>query len=137
MPHILLIEDYRDTRECAELILRDAGYTVTSASDGIEGLQMAVQCQPDLILMDLSLPHLNGWDAARRLKATSITHHIPIAAFTAHLQPEQLAQARAAGCSTIITKPFDIDDLLSDIAAILAQQPTCGCRHRIDRTCDN
>jgi CheY-like chemotaxis protein len=120
MPHILLVEDYRDTRECAEFILCDAGYTVTTATDGLQGVRMAIQCQPDLILMDLSLPYLNGWEAARRLKATPATQHIPVAAFTAHVQPDELARARAAGCSTVIAKPFELDALLNDVAAILA-----------------
>lgn len=123
MPHILVIEDYRDNREVTELILSDAGYSVTTAGDGLRGVQMAIQCHPDLVLMDLSLPWLNGWEATQRLKATPATRSIPVVAFTAHVLPDDLARARAAGCSAVIAKPFEIDTLLTEIAAALAQPP--------------
>ena len=120
MPHILVIEDYRDNREVAKLILNDAGYRVTTAGDGLRGVQLAIQCHPDLVLMDLALPWLNGWEATRRLKATPATRSIPVVAFTAHVLPDDLARARAAGCSAVIAKPFEIDTLLNEIAALLA-----------------
>ena len=121
MPHILVIDDYRDNRDVAELILRDAGYTVSSAGDGLRGIALAVQRQPDLILMDLALPVLNGWEATRRLKAHPATQHIPVLAFTAHVGQDALARAYAAGCIASVAKPFEIEILLSQLAAILAQ----------------
>jgi CheY-like chemotaxis protein len=122
MPHILVIEDYRDNRDVAELILRDAGYTVSSAGDGLSGIALAVQRQPDLILMDLALPVLNGWEATRRLKAHPVTQHIPVVAFTAHVAQDAIARAYAAGCIASVAKPFEIEGLLRQLAAILAQQ---------------
>ena len=122
MPHILVIEDYRDNRNLAELILQDAGYTTSSATDGLSGIAAALQLQPDLILMDLALPRLNGWEATRRLKAHPATQHIPIVAFTAHVSQDDLARARAVGCVAIIAKPFELDGLLAQLAAILAQR---------------
>jgi two-component system cell cycle response regulator DivK len=133
MPHILVIEDYRDNREVTELILSDAGYSVTTADDGLRGVQMAVQCQPDLVLMDLALPRLNGWDATQRLKATPATRHIPVVAFTAHVLPDDLVRARAAGCSAVIVKPFEINTLLTEIAAVLAQPPRQNRRRSAGR----
>ena len=127
MPHILVIEDYRDNREVAKLILNDAGYRVTTAGDGLRGVQIATQCHPDLVLMDLALPWLNGWEATQRLKATPATRSIPVVAFTAHVLPDDLARARAAGCSAVIAKPFEIDTLLSEIAALLAPSTEQAC----------
>jgi len=121
MAHILVIEDYRDNREVAELILRDAAYAVTSASNGLQGVQLAARVQPDLILMDLALPLLNGWEATRRLKASPATEHIPVVAFTAHVTQDEIEQAHAVGCIAVIAKPFEVDAFLAQIALILAQ----------------
>jgi CheY-like chemotaxis protein len=113
------IRRYR--REVAKLTLSDAGYRVSTASDGLRGVQLALQYHPDLVLMDLSLPWLNGWDATLRLKATPAIRSIPVVAFTARVLPDDLARARAAGCSAVIAKPFEIDTLLNEIATLLAQ----------------
>jgi two-component system, cell cycle response regulator DivK len=128
MFHILVVEDYRDNREVAKLILSDAGYHVSTAGDGLQGVRMAIQYHPDLVLMDLSLPWLNGWQATQRLKATPATRSIPVVAFTAHVLPDDLARARAAGCSAVIAKPFEIDMLLNAIAVLLTQ-PAPQLRH--------
>jgi two-component system cell cycle response regulator DivK len=122
MPHILIIEDYRDNREVTELILQEAGYRVTTATNGLRGVQLATRTTPDLILMDLGLPVLDGWEATRRLKANPTTRHIPVIAFTAYVTPEDLTSARAAGCVTVIAKPFEIDTLLTQVAAGVAPQ---------------
>ena len=119
MALILLIEDYRDNRDVTKLILADAGHRVSSASDGVRGLYLAARDQPDLILMDLALPGLDGWAATQRLKAYPLTWHIPVVAFTAHVTHEDIARARAAGCVAVITKPFEIDTLLNTIALVL------------------
>ena len=117
MASILLIEDNPDNRELTELILTEAGHTVATAKDGIQGLYLAARDQPDVILMDLALPKLDGWAATQRLKAYPATSHIPVIAFTAHVIEEDLERARAAGCVAAVAKPFDIDVLLDEIAA--------------------
>ena len=120
MAHILIIEDYPDTRDVAELILRDAGHTVTSVSDGLKGLHIAARDQPDLILMDLALPRLDGWETTRHLKANPVTRHIPVVAFTARVSKEAVTRAARAGCTAVIAKPFEIVAFLEQIEAILA-----------------
>ena len=119
MPHILIVEDYRDNRDVTNLILADAGYRVSSASDGLRGLYLAARDLPDLILMDLALPGLDGWTATQRLKAFPLTQNIPVVAFTAHVRQEDIARAHAAGCIAVITKPFEIDTLLNTVAQVL------------------
>jgi CheY-like chemotaxis protein len=121
MATILLIEDSQDNRNVTELILMDAGYTVITAGDGLRGLDLATRAEPDLIVMDLALPRLDGWSATRRLKAQAATRHIPVVAFTAHVTPEAIARAEIAGCVSVVTKPFEIDALLHTIARVLAQ----------------
>lgn len=120
MAHILIIDDYPDNRDVTQLILADAGHTVSSANDGIRGLYLAARDQPDLILMDLALPRLDGWTATQCLKAYPLTRHIPVVAFTAHVTQEEIVSASAAGCVAVITKPFEIDTLLNTVATVLA-----------------
>jgi two-component system cell cycle response regulator DivK len=122
MAHILIVEDAPDNRTIAELILVDAGYRVTSVTDGASALIAAATKHPDVILMDLSLPHLDGWEATRRLKSDPATRDIPVIAFTAHALPTDIERARACGCSSVIAKPFEIDFFLSQIRAF---DPTC------------
>jgi two-component system, cell cycle response regulator DivK len=124
MASILIIEDNPDNRELTELILVEAGHRVASANDGVRGLYLAARDQPDVILMDLALPKLDGWAATQRLKAYPATEHIPVIAFTAHVREEDLDRARAVGCVAVVAKPFDIDMLLRQIAAIERQNPT-------------
>jgi len=119
MAHILIIEDYPDNANVIQLILADAGHTVSSASEAVRGLFLAARDQPDLILMDLALPQLDGWAATQQLKASSLTQHIPVVAFTAHVGEEDIARAKDAGCVAVIPKPFDIDKLLHTIATAL------------------
>ena len=122
MAHILIVEDAPDNRTIAELILQSAGHTVISVGDGASAVCVAVITRPDAILMDLSLPHLDGWEATRRLKANPATRDIPVIAFTAHILPSDLDRARAAGCATVIAKPFEIDAFLAQIDALLDQR---------------
>jgi two-component system, cell cycle response regulator DivK len=121
MAHILIVEDAPDNRTIAELILQSAGHTVVSVGDGASAVCVAVSMQPDAILMDLSLPQLDGWEATRRLKAHPATRDIPVIAFTAHILPSDLERARAAGCATVIAKPFEIDVFLAQVAALVDQ----------------
>jgi two-component system, cell cycle response regulator DivK len=122
MAYILLVEDTPDNREIAEIILRDAGHTVLSVTDGESSMVAATTAQPDLILMDLALPQIDGWEATRRIKANPATRDIPVVAFTAHVLQEDAERARAAGCAAVIAKPFEIEALLRQIDSLLAQQ---------------
>ena len=122
MAYILLVEDTQDNRAIAELILRDAGHTVLSVEDGESGMAAATALHPDLILMDLALPYVDGWEATRRLKADPITRDIPVVAFTAHVLQEDAERAHAAGCAAVIAKPFEIDVLLRQIDALVPRQ---------------
>jgi CheY-like chemotaxis protein len=122
MASILLIEDTRDTRTVVELILQDAGHSVICATDGASGLAAAETVRPDLILMDLALPCVDGWEATRRLKANPATRSIPVVAFTAHVLQEDAERAREAGCSAVIAKPFDITSLLNQIDTLVDRQ---------------
>jgi two-component system cell cycle response regulator DivK len=123
MAYILVVEDYRDTRSFVELLLRDAEHQVLTAPDGVVGLRMALCSRPDLILMDLALPKIDGWEATRRIKADPQTRHIPVIAFTAQVDSDSLARAEAAGCEAVIAKPFEIDTLLDQIQVCLQSPP--------------
>jgi two-component system cell cycle response regulator DivK len=122
MAHILISEDHCDTRDLIDLILTADGHMVVSAPDAAHSVLLAAYDQPDLIVMDLGRPWLDGWEATRRLKANPATDHIPVIAFTTHLAQDAIARALSAGCMAVIPKPFQIDDLLHMIAEALAQQ---------------
>jgi CheY-like chemotaxis protein len=122
MAFILLVEDTQDNRAIAEIILREAGHTVLSVADGASGLHAAAVERPDLILMDLALPCVDGWEATRRIKANPLTRDIPVIAFTAHVLQEDADRARQAGCAAVVAKPFEIDTLLDQIDSLIEQQ---------------
>jgi CheY-like chemotaxis protein len=128
MAHILIVEDAPDNRAIAELILQSAGHTVISVGDGASAVCIAASMRPDAILMDLSLPKLDGWEATRQLKAHPATCDIPVIAFTAHILPSDLERARAVGCATVIAKPFEIDVFLAQIAALVEQNSVVRSR---------
>jgi CheY-like chemotaxis protein len=102
--------------------LARAGYTVLIAADGAQGVTMAVAEQPNLILMDLSLPVLDGWEATRRIKAAPETRHIPVIALTAHAMAGDREKAIAAGCDDFDTKPVEMSRLLDKIDALVKRQ---------------
>ena len=120
MASILIVEDYRDSRSVVELILRDADHEVYTASDGEKGVQLATNHRPDVILMDLAMPNLDGWEATRQLKANPSTRDIPVIAFTAQVDHDSLDRAVLAGCSAVVEKSFEIDTLLGQIDACIA-----------------
>jgi CheY-like chemotaxis protein len=122
MAHILIIEDATDICLMVGVLLERVGHTVSSATNGLSGIQRAQSEQPDLILMDLGLPQLDGWETTRRLQADHQTTHIPVLAFTANLTQTALEEARAVGCCGLITKPFDLDHLLRLVDVVLAQR---------------
>jgi CheY-like chemotaxis protein len=120
MPKILLVEDNEMNRDMLSRRLRRKGHEVVCAEDGGKGVAMASSESPDLILMDMSLPVLDGWEATRRLKADDATKAVPIIALTAHAMDGDEQKAREAGCDDYDTKPVDLPRLLGKIDALLA-----------------
>lgn len=121
-PRVLLVDDYPDAREMYSEYLRLSGFEVVEASNGLEALQRAALDAPDIILMDLSLPVMDGWEATRRLKADSDTAAIPVVAFTAHVVAGVSARAAAAGCDAFVTKPCLPEDLVREIRLLLGRR---------------
>lgn len=119
MPKLLIVEDNADNRDLLARRLMRQGYEVTLAEDGQEGLDLAIRDHPDLILLDMSLPILDGWEVARRLKLNPGTNAIPIIALTAHAMVEDRERCFAAGCDDFDTKPVDFARLSAKIAAFL------------------
>jgi len=112
MKKILIVEDVEMNVDLLVQLLEDE-YELVTADNGAIGVEMAEQEQPDLILMDMSLPVMDGWEATRRIKANDSLKHIPVIALTAHAMGSDEEKARAAGCDDFMTKPLD-DDLLFD-----------------------
>jgi len=119
MRTILLVEDNELNRDMLSRRLARQGYRVVTAVDGGEALARALDSTPELILMDLSLPVIDGWEATRRLKADPATRKIPVIALTAHAMAGDREQALAAGCDDFDTKPVDLPRLLQKIEALL------------------
>ena len=116
---ILVVDDSEDMRVLLEQILEEAGYRVVLAQDGQASLTQARLYHPDLILMDMSLPDIDGWEAVRHLRKMSEFRATPIIAVTAHVSPREEERAMAAGCTAHIGKPFDTRVLLQSIARLL------------------
>jgi CheY-like chemotaxis protein len=121
MPKILLVEDNEINRDMLSRRLERRGYRVAIALDGQQGIEMAGSEAPDLVLMDMSLPVLDGWEAARRLKAAPETRSIPIIALTAHAMVGDREKAIESGCDDYDTKPVEFQRLLEKIETILAK----------------
>lgn len=118
MKTILIVEDIEFNRELLVQLLED-DYQVVTANDGAAGIEMAEETLPDLILMDLSLPVIDGWEATRRIKSNERLKHIPIIAVTAHAMQGDEEKARAAGCDDYLTKPIDEDLLIEKLKEFL------------------
>ena len=121
MAKILLVEDNELNRDMLSRRLQRKGYEVLLAVDGAEGVRMARTEAPALILMDMSLPVVDGWEATRQLRAEPATRTIPIIALTAHAMSGDRERAMAAGCDDFDTKPIDLTRLLEKIETILAR----------------
>ncbi len=119
MPLILLVEDNEMNRDMLSRRLVRKGYEIVLAEDGAQGVTMATEKRPDLILMDMSLPVIDGWEATRLLKADAATAEIPVIALTAHAMSEDRDHALAAGCDDYDTKPVELPRLLEKIEALL------------------
>lgn len=115
MPRILLVEDNEMNRDMLSRRLLRRGYEVVVAVDGQQGVDLAGSTQPQVILMDMSLPVIDGWEATRRIKADPATKAIPVIALTAHAMAGDREQALAAGCDDYDTKPIDLTRLLPKI----------------------
>ena len=124
MTKILLVEDNEMNRDMLSRRLARRGYQVVIALDGEQGVAMARSEAPDLILMDMSLPVLDGWEAARQLKAAPETRAIPIIALTAHAMVGDREKAIEAGCNDYDTKPIEFPQLLGKIDAVLGKEAT-------------
>lgn len=119
MPKILLVEDNEMNRDMLSRRLQRKGYEIVIATDGEQGVAMARSEQPDLILMDMSLPVLDGWEATRKIKATPEIRSVPVIALTAHAMAGDQERCVAAGCDDYDTKPVDLPRLLGKIEALL------------------
>ncbi|HTT65745.1 MAG TPA: response regulator [Bryobacteraceae bacterium] len=120
MPKILVVEDNESSRDMLARRLSRRGYQVIAAGDGKRGIAMAHEQSPDLIVMDMSLPELDGWEATHRLKADPATRAIPIIALTAHAMASDRKKALDAGCDDYYTKPVDFESLVRSLEAFLA-----------------
>jgi len=120
MPKILLVEDNEMNRDMLSRRLVRSGYEVIIAEDGARGVAIATSDRPDLILMDMSLPVIDGWEATRRIKATPELCKIPVIALTAHAMATDRDKALEAGCDDYDTKPIELQRLLGKIETLLA-----------------
>ena len=122
---VLLVEDNDANRDMLSRRLARRDWAVVVATDGREGIEMAISVKPDLILMDMSLPEISGWDATRILKQRDQTRDIPVIALTAHAMASDMEKAMASGCDEFETKPIEFDRLLSKMTTVVAQRRPC------------
>jgi CheY-like chemotaxis protein len=118
-PLILVVDDYQDAREMYAEYLQFSGFRVAEARNGNEAIEQAFALRPDLILMDLSLPGMDGWEATRKLKSDERTRLIPVVALTGHALAGASDGARKAGCDSFVTKPCLPDDLVVEVRRML------------------
>lgn len=126
MTKILIVEDNEMNRDMLSRRLARQGFEIAIAIDGRQGVEMAISEKPDLILMDMSLPVINGWEATEKVKSNPETKTIPVIALTAHAMAEDREKCIAAGCDDFDTKPVDLPRLVEKIKTLLAQRQTEG-----------
>lgn len=119
-PLVLVVDDYEDARDMYCEYLQFSGFRTVEAKNGLEALKQAASALPDIILMDLSLPEMDGWEATRRLKSSAKTKHIPVVALTGHALAGHSESARDAGCDAFVAKPCLPEDLVVEIRRILS-----------------
>jgi CheY-like chemotaxis protein len=118
-PLVLVVDDFVDAREMYGEYLKFCGFRVAEAQNGVEAVEKAKRLKPDLILMDLSMPVVDGWEATRRLKADTVTKEIPVVALTGHAMIGHSESAQNAGCDVVITKPCLPHDLIKQIRKVI------------------
>jgi len=118
-PLVLVVDDFADAREMYGEYLRFSGFRVAEAENGAEAIDKARRLKPDLIVMDLSMPLVDGWEATRRLKADTTTKGIPVVALTGHVMVGHSVSAKSAGCDAVITKPCLPHDLIKEIRKVI------------------
>ncbi len=123
MPKVLLVEDNEANRDMLTRRLQRRGFVVVFAVDGAEGVAKSKTELPDIVLMDMSLPVMNGWEATRAIKADTTTKHIPVIALTAHSMAGDREKAMEAGCDDYDTKPVELPRLLEKMAALGVAAP--------------
>ena len=116
---VLVVEDFEDTRHLMRMELERRGYRVLEATNGEEGVALATEERPDIVLMDIGLPVMDGIEATRRIRADEAAHGLLIVALTAHHETEYRASALAAGCDAYLTKPIDFDWLIDLLGRLL------------------
>ena len=121
MPRILIVEDNEENRDALSRRLERRGFEVLMATDGAAGVEMAKTEKPDLILMDMNMPQVDGWEATRRIKAETDLQQIPVIALTAHAMAGDRERALEAGCTDYHTKPIEFPKLMTQIETVLAQ----------------
>ena len=122
MPRILIVEDNEENRDALSRRLERRGFEVLMAIDGAAGVSMAKTEKPDLILMDMNMPQVDGWEATRQIKADEDIRHIPVIALTAHAMSGDRERALQAGCTDYHTKPIEFPKLISQIEKVLQGQ---------------
>ncbi len=127
-PRVLLVDDYPDAREMYAEYLQFSGFDVIEAANGMEALQRALDSAPDIILMDLSLPVMDGWEATRRLKSDERTAPIPVVALTGHALAGISEGAKKAGCDAFVTKPCLPEDLVREIRNVLESRDAAAAK---------
>jgi CheY-like chemotaxis protein len=120
-PLVLVVDDYDDAREMYAESLLVSGFRVAQAADGAQAVELALSLSPDVILMDLSLPGVDGWEATRQLKADARTRHIPVVALTGHALTSALDAARAAGCDRFVVKPALPDVVIAEVRRAMSR----------------
>ena len=120
MPRILIVEDNEENRDALSRRLERRGFEVLMATDGASGVEMAKTEKPDLILMDMNMPQVDGWEATRRIKAEKDLHDIPVIALTAHAMAGDRERALEAGCTDYHTKPIEFPKLMTQIETVLS-----------------
>jgi CheY-like chemotaxis protein len=121
-PVILLVEDHPDNRVLARKLLERAGFRVVEAVDGRQALEQAAACKPDLVLLDMSLPEVDGWTVARTIRQSPDLRHLLIVALTAHAMDGDRERVLEAGCDEFLTKPIEIAKFIPTIRRLLEQR---------------
>ena len=123
---VLVVEDYQDAREMYAAYLQFSGYRVAEATNGVEAIEKTLELLPDIILMDLALPKMDGWEATRRLKSDERTKHIPIVMVTTRSEPVSIETGWTNGCTDYVTKPINAIEFLAKVRSLVGHTATAS-----------